>query len=462
MSIPEAIKGARAELAAITSWPQKVSRILTYARIISMELFSTLTIAPYGIRARTLHLSLPSYTAPRAGVVSVVKNIPYCSSHPRTTMDIYLPPSNVPPPSDDTKNDTTTTNTKSPVALFVHGGVWSTGETWHYAPMAVRLAQAGIVTAVMSYTLYPEALAPDMAVQVSTALSWTMKNVGRFGGDAEDVTLAGHSAGAQLCAMALIHRLASLSLSGNGHGDEDGTATQTDSYTKRMPKRFVGVAGVYDIEKHFEYEEARDVHTLSTMARAVGGRRGFAANSPLLILRAAMRGEVSSRGGTLETHAPSVAVFEQTQNSRTTTATTATSIKKKTFFGDAIATRIGLNRVDDPESTADPNGVCTAAIPIPIHMNQLAKWPPTVLQASVGDVTVPWYESSDFHWALHDCHIPVKTLIYGNKVGHGDFVVDWPSNGGDGDRHYRLPDHAVDFINIIRDPEHTIMYTKKQ
>lgn len=30
-----------------------------------------------------------------------------------------------------------------PVVFFVHGGVWASGETWQYAPMATRLAQQG-------------------------------------------------------------------------------------------------------------------------------------------------------------------------------------------------------------------------------------------------------------------------------------------------------------------------------
>jgi acetyl esterase/lipase len=35
------------------------------------------------------------------------------------------------------------------VVLFCHGGVWAAGAKWHYAPLAARLAQAGVVTAVM-------------------------------------------------------------------------------------------------------------------------------------------------------------------------------------------------------------------------------------------------------------------------------------------------------------------------
>lgn len=37
----------------------------------------------------------------------------------------------------------------APVVLFCHGGVWAAGSKWHYAPMATRLAQAGIITGVM-------------------------------------------------------------------------------------------------------------------------------------------------------------------------------------------------------------------------------------------------------------------------------------------------------------------------
>lgn len=44
------------------------------------------------------------------------------------------------------------------MVLFCHGGVWASGDRWHYAPLATRLAQAGVVCAVMSYTLYPEAM----------------------------------------------------------------------------------------------------------------------------------------------------------------------------------------------------------------------------------------------------------------------------------------------------------------
>lgn len=41
----------------------------------------------------------------------------------------------------------------------------SAGEKWHYAPMAVRLAQAGVLVGVVSYTLYPQARTSLRAVR---------------------------------------------------------------------------------------------------------------------------------------------------------------------------------------------------------------------------------------------------------------------------------------------------------
>lgn len=37
------------------------------------------------------------------------------------------------------------------------------------------------------------------------------------------------------------------------------------------------------------------------------------------------------------------------------------------------------------------------------------------------------YESAEMYWRLYDAGVPVKHLVY-NKVGHGDFVVKWPTD----------------------------------
>lgn len=131
-------------------------------------------------------------------------------------MDVYLPQSclssaslrpedaaellagpDLPGASNRSQLKESSSNRGAPVLLFVHGGVWATGERWHYAPMATRLAQAGVVACVMSYSLYPKAMASDMVHEVSSALTWVLAHCSRMGGDKTNVTLAGHSAGKQ-------------------------------------------------------------------------------------------------------------------------------------------------------------------------------------------------------------------------------------------------------------------------
>lgn len=46
------------------------------------------------------------------------------------------------------------------------------------------------------------------------------------------------------------------------------------------------MAGAYDIGMHYAYEEGRGVAYLSTMARAMGGQKGFASQSPAVIFNA--------------------------------------------------------------------------------------------------------------------------------------------------------------------------------
>jgi len=286
MSFFEAFKGAKAELSTIHAPIDKLKRIGIYARIIGAELLLTLQIIPYGIRSDALYRSIPEIRIGTAhqGSISTARNLCY-GPRERNTLDIYLPaeaeidytaikdikiPNNTSKTTTVVANsktatnptersmETTSTRSQLPVVLFCHGGTWATGEKWHYAPLATRLAQAGIVTAIMSYSLYPTAQASEMAEEVSQALTWTFNKVSRFGGDPENITLAGHSSGAQLCAMALLHR------AGNPQGNngvprnkDDLKRHENTSRDSRMPRRFVGMAGLYDIAKHYEYEQGR-------------------------------------------------------------------------------------------------------------------------------------------------------------------------------------------------------------
>lgn len=81
-------------------------------------------------------------------------------ARPRNILDVYLPPSvqsrgaALQQAADDgdpasRAADAGSSGEGAPVVLFCHGGVWASGAKWHYAPLATRLAQAGVITAVM-------------------------------------------------------------------------------------------------------------------------------------------------------------------------------------------------------------------------------------------------------------------------------------------------------------------------
>lgn len=43
-----------------------------------------------------------------------------------------------------------------PVVLFVHGGVWASGDKWQFSPLGTFLAESGVIAVLVQYTLYPE------------------------------------------------------------------------------------------------------------------------------------------------------------------------------------------------------------------------------------------------------------------------------------------------------------------
>lgn len=85
--------------------------------------------------------------------------------------------------------------------------VFHAGEKWHYAPMASQLAQAGIVTCVLQYSLYPDALAPQMVDELSQALTWTFNNISKLGGNPKKVL---HDFETVFAGLTLTNRLLSL------------------------------------------------------------------------------------------------------------------------------------------------------------------------------------------------------------------------------------------------------------
>lgn len=167
---------------------------------------------------------------------------------------------------------------------------------------------------------------------------------------------------------------------------------------------------------HSSWCAARQVHKLSTMERAVGGPDSFDEASPAIILRDSLR-------------QPSSRIFKNSKP-----RSLPIWLKRLKLHGDALSSRIGLLSAESV-----------------IGSDDFASFPPTVLMASCSDTTVPWYESADMFGACQQCGIPAKLLVY-NRVGHGDFVVNWhPSLAPDASSHCHkdLEYYTSDLVNIL-------------
>lgn len=93
-----------------------------------------------------------------------------------------------------------------PIIVFAHGGGWFFGDrkelTDVYSKLGRRFAARGILTLVISYRLAPKHQHPAQIKDVARAVAWAFGHAHRYRGDQKRIFLMGHSAGAQLMALA--------------------------------------------------------------------------------------------------------------------------------------------------------------------------------------------------------------------------------------------------------------------
>lgn len=88
----------------------------------------------------------------------------------------------------------------APVVYFVHGGGLWQDHPHLYGFMAKPFIERGIIFVSAGYRLYPETRFPHTTDSVIAGVAWVAANIAALGGDPTRIYLAGHSAGAELCA----------------------------------------------------------------------------------------------------------------------------------------------------------------------------------------------------------------------------------------------------------------------
>jgi acetyl esterase/lipase len=95
----------------------------------------------------------------------------------------------------------TDSGTNRPVIVFFHGGGWAKGSRDTYGFAGRAFASEGFVAVVAGYRMVPEGRYPVFMEDAAAAVRWARANAARYGGDPNNIVVAGHSAGAHIALL---------------------------------------------------------------------------------------------------------------------------------------------------------------------------------------------------------------------------------------------------------------------
>ncbi len=135
------------------------------------------------VAAALLALAAPHGVAVRRGLAF--------EAGPRGKLDVYLP---------------SRPAAGAPVAIFIYGGSWQSGDKGFYRFVGATLASRGIVTVIPDYRVYPAVRYPGFLRDNALAVRFVREHATEWGGDPASLFLIGHSAGAYNVAMLALDR----------------------------------------------------------------------------------------------------------------------------------------------------------------------------------------------------------------------------------------------------------------
>jgi acetyl esterase/lipase len=196
-----------------------------------------------------------------------------------------------------------------PVIVFIYGGGWYSGSKFIYTLIGACLRSMGYLVILPDYSIYPQGKCKEMEQDVKMAIQWAYRHCMEYGGDPQKIYLMGHSAGAHLCALAVLNdsiRRTPVSLYGPSPAaisaspiltallSEPVSDNQEEEDVLPRLRGMMLFSGVYDIPEHYRHESTRGVEQISAMGRVMDNSQAtFRQHSPTFILQELL--EVSTR-----------------------------------------------------------------------------------------------------------------------------------------------------------------------
>jgi arylformamidase len=116
------------------------------------------------------------------------KNLAY-GSLPSNTLDLFLP------------RDNGVNGNRVPLLVFIHGGYWQELSKEASVFAAADCIAQGFAFCAIDYTLAPHVGIQTMIQECKAALAWLHNNADQYGFDANQIVVAGSSAGAHLASL---------------------------------------------------------------------------------------------------------------------------------------------------------------------------------------------------------------------------------------------------------------------
>jgi len=121
-----------------------------------------------------------------------VLDIPYAklAKDPRlNALDIYMPKK----------------GSKSPVIIWVHGGLWAFGDKSDVGIKPELFTSKGYIFISINHRLSPDVKHPGHMQDVAHALVWVYNNIVHYSGDRDKIFLMGYASGAQMSVMITVN-----------------------------------------------------------------------------------------------------------------------------------------------------------------------------------------------------------------------------------------------------------------